>query len=1230
MSDRLNVFLNGKKVNGYKGETILELAERHNINIPTLCHDPRIKPYSSCFLCVVDVKGRNGHQPSCSTEVQEGMDIETENAGVRKSRRAALELMLSNHYADCLGPCIQTCPAGVDVQAYISLIDKGQYHEAVKIIKDTNPLPAICGRVCVRPCEDACRRNLLEEGAAVGIDYLKRFASDYDLMSPNKYVPEVKPSTGKKIAVIGGGPGGLSAAHFLQIEGHQADIFETAPKAGGWLRYGIPEYRLPNDILDKEIKNITDLGVNLYTGKKLGDNLSFADLKKDYDATILTIGSQKGTLIGCEGDDAHNVVSGIDFLRNMEMTGQKHDFSGKTVAVVGGGNTAMDCCRTAKRCNAEKVYVVYRRAEEQMPANPIEIHESKLEGVEYLLLTNPKKVNKNENGYAKSVTLLKMELGEPDKSGRRRPIPIEGSEFDLPVDFIMAAIGQKTQVDFIEDINENADAGALELNRWGDIDANPDTLQTGIPDVFAAGDGVTGPATIIEAIAQAKLASHSANQFVNGIKDIQPPKKEFFSKKENFREQKPEDYKGHFAEQKREEMPTLPPGSRVNFKEVELGYNDENVARHEAQRCLECGCDALYECDLKKYSTEYEAEQTSYAGDYNEFKVDFRHPFIEIDSNKCILCSRCIRMCKEVVGANALGLINRGFNTYVAPTLGDALQDTSCESCGMCIEACPTGAITENVAFKPGPVKTEVIKTPDYFGSEGFFFGLKERNKFWYGAQAIDDDANVQKLISPQAKFGYTLLNNAKRITKPMKKTDKGWETISFEDAYELIHQKIKEVKPDENAFFAGARLTNEELYLVQKLARGAAKTNNINSFHYLNRGDGYFNISHMNVPFEELKKAQKIVVMGTDLAEDHPVTGYLINQARNNGTEVVYVTNREKGNVYKKADKVIPVNSIHSYVRAVNHYLVSNHMENGLFIKDHIKHFGEFRQQLLSLDFDELYAHAKPCCMDHFVEFAKSINETEKTVFVFSEKQLSSNAAIEIRNMTIITGKLGKTASGMLALKEKNNAQGLADMGINSDYGVGGLPLKEALINKMKKVWNISDIPDNHTDINTLLQKQTLKNLFIFGEDPVGCAKDKTAIEKLIPKNAFMVIQDYFMTETAEKADLILPAAWPVESSGSFTNTQKHIQMFEKQTESPLTHDNAEQLIHLLKKFGMNGISNSEEALNEAFSLIAGYENEPLKTILTDQDNSTNLFNYGCDTVNKRVEEAFIQKGVK
>jgi formate dehydrogenase major subunit len=396
--DEIKIILNGREVAATKGEKILAVAERNGISIPTLCNDKRLEPYSSCFVCVVEVEGMRGLQPSCSTPVSNGMVVTTDNNKIRRARKTALDLLLSNHYADCLGPCRQTCPAGVDVQGYISLIEKGQYREAVALIKQANPLPAICGRVCVRPCEVACRRNLLNEGAPVGVDYMKRFAADRDLEADDRFLPDTEPPTGKKVAIIGAGPGGLSAAYWLQQKGHQCDIYEAAPQPGGWLRYGIPEYRLPNDVLDKEIEGITGIGVNIFCNQRLGANVSFADLDSRYDAFILAPGSQKGTRLGCEGDDAENVLPGIDFLKQMELTGKRHDFSGKTVAVVGGGNTAMDCCRTSIRCGAEKVFVVYRRTEKEMPANPIEIHESKLEGVEYMFLTNPVRVNKDASG----------------------------------------------------------------------------------------------------------------------------------------------------------------------------------------------------------------------------------------------------------------------------------------------------------------------------------------------------------------------------------------------------------------------------------------------------------------------------------------------------------------------------------------------------------------------------------------------------------------------------------------------------------------------------------------------------------------------------------------------------------------------------------------------------------------------------------------------------------------
>nr|NQU92021.1 FAD-dependent oxidoreductase [Bacteroidota bacterium] len=643
MNDSLNILLNGKIVVGKPGETILELAKRHGYHIPTLCNDPRLEPYSSCYVCVVEVEGLRGLLPSCSTKIIEGMKIDTETNRVRKARKAALDLLVSNHYADCVAPCKETCPAGVDVQGYISLIEKGLYNEAIGLIKEVNPLPAICGRVCVRPCEAACRRNQLDEGTGVGIDYLKRFAADIDLESKTRYIPKVADPTGKKIAIIGAGPGGLSCAYFLQQKGHQCDIYEASPLAGGWLRYGIPEYRLPNDIIQKEVDAVTELGTRIFYNRKLGESLNYFELKERYDSVILTIGSQRGTLIGCEGDDAENVFSGIDFLRNMEITGQRYNFEGKTVAVVGGGNTAMDCCRTSKRCNADKVYVIYRRTENEMPANPIEIHESKLEGVEYLFLTNPTRVNKKEDGSVKSITCLKMELGAADSSGRRRPIPIEGSAFDLEVDYILAAIGQKTVVNFLDNVNQYADNGELKTNRWGDIDCDKYTLQTGIPSMFAAGDGVSGPATIIEAIAQAKVASLSCHQYLMAL-PVKPLSKEFISRKDNFRKLEKSDFVERYQQQLRKEMPTLDADQRINFNEVELGYENEKIALSETQRCLECGCTEYFSCDLKKYCTEYDASQGKYNGDFKEYEVDFSHPYIEIDNNKCILCSRCIRI----------------------------------------------------------------------------------------------------------------------------------------------------------------------------------------------------------------------------------------------------------------------------------------------------------------------------------------------------------------------------------------------------------------------------------------------------------------------------------------------------------------------------------------------------------------------------------------------------------
>ena len=686
----LNLTINGKNITVEEGTTVLQAARDNGIYIPTLCYDDAVKVYGACGLCVVEAEGIPKLLRSCSAKCTEGMVVNTESKRVVQSRKIAMELLMSAHDGDCIAPCQLNCPARTDCQGYVGLIANGEYESALKLIKNKVSLPASIGRVCPHPCETACRRGKVDE--AINIAQLKAFAADMDLNS-DSYLPEKNAPTGKKIAVIGGGPAGLTAAYRLAISGHEVTVYDMMEKMGGMLRYGIPQYRLPKEVLDKEIAIIEKLGVKMINGVKLGKDFTVASLKAQNDAVIVAVGAWKSSSMRTPGEELDGIYGGIDFLRAVAL---KQEINiGDKVVICGGGNTAMDACRTAVRLGAKEVYCVYRRTRNEMPAEDIEITEAEEEGVQFKFLTNPISFN-GKDGKVKSVKLQLMELGEPDASGRRRPVAIEGKTEELDVDSVIIAIGQKL-------VNE--DVSELKLTDRGNIEADIDTFKTNIEGVFAIGDATNRGASIaIEAIGEANRCALSIDAYLNG-EDIET-RVPYISR----RDEELIDF------QSKEKCPAKKPQMlsaaerKNNFDEVCLGYTEED-AKAEASRCLECGCKEYYKCKLLSVAQRYDIHPERFKGEMPQKYTADSNEFIERNSAKCILCGLCVRSCKEVMNISAIGLLGRGFKTEVAPAFNLPLDQTKCTNCGLCVELCPTGALTEKSALKKQvPLKEEYSK----------------------------------------------------------------------------------------------------------------------------------------------------------------------------------------------------------------------------------------------------------------------------------------------------------------------------------------------------------------------------------------------------------------------------------------------------------------------------------------------------------------------------------------
>lgn len=475
-------------------------------------------------------------------------------------------------------PCRATCPAGVNVQGYVSLITQRKFKEALELIRRDIPFPAVCGRICFHPCEAECERGKVDEPLA--INALKRFIVDYELKLKKEKIEPIPKVLEEKIAIIGSGPAGLTAAYELVKKGYPVTVFESLPEPGGMLRVGIPQYRLPKEILDAEIDYIRSLGVEIKTNTLVGKEVTFDELSRQgYKAIFIAIGAQKCGKLGIEGEELKGVIHALDFLRETNLG--KKVWLGDRVAVIGGGDTAVDAARTALRLGAKEVFILYRRSREEMPAFSEEVEQAEKEGVKIHFLTVPRKILGKE-GKATASECIRMKLGPPDESGRRRPIPIEGSEYIMELDTIIPAIGQLPDVSSLPK--------GVEVDRRNTIVTDPVTLETSLPGIFAGGDAVSGPATVIEAIAAGKKAAVSIDRYVRG-EDLRAGRGEEVKRVELVP-------KEDIERKARQVMPILPLDKRTgNFKEVQLGFN-EDMAMKEAERCLFCGgCSECLECE---------------------------------------------------------------------------------------------------------------------------------------------------------------------------------------------------------------------------------------------------------------------------------------------------------------------------------------------------------------------------------------------------------------------------------------------------------------------------------------------------------------------------------------------------------------------------------------------------------------------------------------------------------
>ncbi|MBE0480548.1 MAG: formate dehydrogenase subunit alpha [Dehalococcoidia bacterium] len=1200
-AETITLTIDGVKVQTTKGKKILEAALDAGIYIPNLCALRDLEPpTSACLLCLVQIEGKAATVTACSEPAVAGMVVHNNTPEVNESRRKMLRILLARHPSICLTchrrvrckpgdvclrlasvdesqcilcakngrcdlqravdfvgleemtheyipkklpvredspffvrdnnfcilcqrcvrvcdhirgvraiefayPCHKACPAGIDIPRYLRLIALGRPSAALAVIREKVPFPGALGRVCVHPCETACQRGR-EVDKPLSIRMMKRFAADNGDGSW-KAMSRKLPPTGKKVAVVGAGPASLTAAFYLAKQGHETTVFEALPEAGGMMRVGIPEYRLPRDILASEIDDIKNFGVELRLNSRVDSLDTLFD--QGFSAVFLGLGAHEGMRLGVDGDDLPGVIESADFLRRINL-GERINV-GETVGVVGGGNVAIDAARVSLRLGAKKVTILYRRTRAEMPANPEEVDAALEEGIEIIYLAAPSKIVR-EGGKIK-LECIRMELGEPDASGRRRPVPIEGSEFTTELDTLVSAIGQRTHV---------PEGFQVELGRGNAVKVDGE-MRTTRAGVFSGGDCVSGPATVIEAIAAGRKAAESIDRYLGGTGDISEslvPAGEI-----------PILMNGLPAE-KTAVFSHLHPEERIrSFDEVEMAVAP-GVAAAESVRCLQCN--------------------------------------------------------------------------VIAPPADQELKEAGCQFCGACVDVCPVGALIERGVRWAGPSQRTVTTICPYCGV-GCQLNIEVKDEKIIRVAPDEAGPANSGQACVKGKFGMDFVQDESRLTSPLIKRNGKFEEAGWEEALDLVASRLARYKGNQFAAISSAKCTNEDNYVFQKFTRAVMNTNNIDHCARLCHAPTVaglatsFGSGAMTNSIAEIGEARCVFAIGTNTTEDHPVIAVQIQRALDNGGNLI-VADPRRIDLCKKASFWLRhrPGTDTALLMGMARVILDEGLHDRAFIEERCENFHEFKDSLKAFGLSEV-SRITDVPASTIAKAARLYATSKPTTILYcmgiTQHSHGTDNVLAIANLAMLTGNIGKPASGVNPLRGQNNVQGACDMGalpgvFTAYQSVASPVLRE----KFEAAWGCA-LPGEPgtvlTEMFHAVDAGKIKAMYVIGENPVLSDPDAGHIGKSLDRLEFLVVQDLFLTETAKLADVVLPAASFAEKDGTFTNTERRIQRV-RQVVSPVGNSRPDWRIvsDLAARMGAKGFSYSEpsEIMKEISDLSPSY----------------------------------------